>query len=224
MGQTGIGMVDLVIVDDHELVRAGFRMILQGEDGFEVVGEAGDAESGLRMIKQLKPDVALVDVHLPGCSGLELTERLNRAESPTHVVVLTAIENARLPRRLLEAGALGYLTKGCPASELLKAVRMAAQGKRYLAPAVAQQLALDSVNGSASPFDKLTARELEVALMLVRGVMVKDIGTQMSLSPKTISTYKHRLFEKLEIDNLLALAHLVTGYGLGEPEEAPPHN
>ncbi len=217
-------MVSLVIVDDHELVRAGFRMILEGEDGFQVMGEAGDAESGLRMIKQLKPDVALVDVHLPGCSGLELTERLHRADSPTHVVVLTAIENARLPRRLLEAGALGYLTKACPASELLKAVRMAAQGKRYLAPAVAQQLALDSVNGTESPFDKVTARELEVALMLVRGVMVKDIGAQMNLSPKTISTYKQRLFEKLEIDNLLALAHLVTAYGLGEPEEVPPNS
>ncbi|MGA7296657.1 MAG: response regulator [Rhodanobacteraceae bacterium] len=217
-------MVDLVIVDDHELVRAGFRMILEGEDDFRVVGEAGDAESGLRMIKQLKPDIALVDVHLPGCSGLELTERLHRAESPTHVVVLTAIENSRLPRRLLEAGALGYLTKGCPASELMAAVRMAAQGNRYLAPAVAQQLALDSVNGSESPFDKVTARELEVALMLVRGVMVKDIGTRMSLSPKTISTYKQRLFEKLEIDNSIALAHLINAYGLGEPEQTPPQS
>lgn len=215
-------MVDLVIVDDHELVRAGFRMILEGEHEFQVVGEAGDAESGLLMIKQLQPDVALVDVHLPGCSGLELTERLRRTESPTQVVVLTAIENSRMPRRLLEAGALGYLTKGCPASELLKAVHMAAQGRRYLAPSVAQQLALDSVNGSESPFDKLTARELEVTLMLVRGEMVKDIGEKMSLSPKTISTYKQRLFEKLDIDNLIALAHLVSAYGLGEPEQAPP--
>ena len=210
-------MIDLVIVDDHELVRAGFRMILEGEGTICVVGEAGDAEAGLRMIKELKPHVALVDVHLPGYSGLELTERLHRAGASTRVVVLTAIENSRLPRRLLEAGALGYLTKGCPASELLTAVHKVAAGQRYLAPAVAQQLALDSVNGKASPFDQVSAREFEVALMLVRGELVKDIGARLSLSPKTVSTYKQRLFEKLEIDNTIALAHLVNAYGLGEP-------
>lgn len=214
-------MIDVVIVDDHELVRAGFRMILEGESDFRVTGEAGDAESGLRLIKQHRPDVALVDVHLPGASGLDLTERLHRADSPTRVVVLTAIENSRLPRRLLEAGAVGYLTKGCPASELLTAVRKASRGQRYLAPAVAQQLALDSVDGSESPFDKVTARELEVALMLVRGVMIKEIGARLNLSPKTVSTYKQRLFEKLEIDNAIALAHLVNAYGLGEPEQVP---
>lgn len=197
-------------------------MILEGEEGFHVVGEAGDAESGLRQIRELEPDVALVDVHLPGSSGLELTKRLHRADTRTRVVVLTAIENSRLPRRLLEAGALGYLTKGCPASELLIAVRKAAQGQSYLAPAVAQQLALDSVNGSDSPFDKVTARELEVGLMLVRGTMVKEIGSCLNLSPKTVSTYKQRLFEKLEIDNTIALAHLIHAYGLGEPEQTPP--
>lgn len=214
-------MVDVVVVDDHELVRAGFRMILEGQDGFRVVGEAGDAESGLRMIKKLEPQVALVDVHLPGASGLELTERLRQSHACTHVVVLTAVENSQLPRRLLEAGATGYLTKGCAASELVAAVGKAARGQRYLAPEVAQQLALDSVNGEDSPFSKVTSRELEVAMMLARGIMIKDIGTRLNLSPKTVSTYKQRLFEKLQVDNAIALAHLVNAH-VGTSEGAPP--
>ncbi|HET8898252.1 MAG TPA: response regulator [Rhodanobacteraceae bacterium] len=209
-------MIDVVVVDDHELVRVGFRLILEGAGDIKVTGEAGEAESGLRLIRELQPAVALVDVHLPGYSGLELTERLRRADVKTQVVVLTAIENSGLPRRLLEAGALGYLTKACAAEELLRAVRAVAEGKRYLAPSVAQQLALDSLSGHASPFDTVSARELEVALMLVRGELVKDIGARLNLSPKTVSTYKQRLFDKLGIDNNIALAHLINAYGLNE--------
>ncbi|HET6633364.1 MAG TPA: response regulator [Rhodanobacteraceae bacterium] len=215
-------MIDVVMVDDHELVRTGFRLILEAEDDIRVVGEAGDAEQGLHMIRQLAPQVALVDVHLPGSSGLELTERLRRAHSGTRVVVLTAIDNARLPRRLLEAGALGYLTKGCASEELVGAVRAVARGRRYLAPAVAHQLALASVDQAQSPFDAVSSRELEVALMLVRGAMVKEIATRLHLSPKTVSTYKQRLFEKLEIDNSIALAHLVSAHGLDG--RAPVHD
>lgn len=215
-------MIDVVLVDDHELVRTGFRLILEAQADMEVIGEAGDAEQGLRMIREKLPQVALVDVHLPGSSGLDLTERLRRADVSTRIVVLTAIDNARLPRRLLEAGALGYLTKGCPADELVRAVRAVARGQRYLAPLVAQQLALASVDGADSPFDSLSARELEVALMLSRGELVKDIAERLHLSPKTVSTYKQRLFEKLDIDNAIALAHLISAHGLDDRAQAEP--
>lgn len=215
-------MIDVVLIDDHELVRTGFRMILEAQADMKVIGEAGDAEQGLRVIREKLPQVALVDVHLPGSSGLDLTERLRRAKVPTRIVVLTAIDNARLPRRLLEAGALGYLTKGCPAEELVRAVRAVARGHRYLAPTVAQQLAFASVNGVDSPFDPLSARELEVALMLSRGELIKDIATCLHLSPKTVSTYKQRLFEKLDIDNTIALAHLISAYGLDDRTQAEP--
>lgn len=215
-------MIDVVLVDDHELVRTGFRMILENQDDIEVVGEAGDAEQGLRMIRELLPQVALLDVHLPGSSGLDLTERLRRAKVPTRIVVLTAIDNARLPRRLLEAGALGYLTKGCPAAELVRAVRAVARGQRYLAPTVAQQLALASVDNADSPFDCLSARELEVALMLSRGELIKDVAARLHLSPKTVSTYKQRLFEKLDINNAIALAHLINAFGLDDRSRSEP--
>ncbi len=207
-------MTSVVLVDDHELVRTGFRMILQQQDDIEVLGEAGSAEEGLQLIKTAQPDVALVDVHMPGMSGVELTERMVRAKLRTQIVILTVVEDVRFPKRLLDAGALGYLTKGCAAEELLVAIHQVADGRRYLAPAVAQQLALATLDGEGSPFEMLSSRELEVAMMLVRGKPLTVIAEQLNLSPKTVSTYKQRLLEKLKVDHLIGLAHLMTAHGL----------
>ncbi|WP_049622619.1 response regulator [Frateuria defendens] len=207
-------MIDVVLVDDHELVRTGFRMILQQQPDIRIRGEAGTAEEGLRLIRMLSPHIALVDVHMPGMSGIELTERVCRAKMDTNVVVVTVVDDARFPKRLLDAGALGYLTKGCSATELVAAVRQVAAGRRYLAPAVAQQLALATLDGTSSPFDMLSSRELEVAMMLVRGKPLTTIGEQLSLSPKTVSTYKQRLMEKLQVEHVIGLAHLMNVHGL----------
>ena len=207
-------MINIVLVDDHELVRTGFRMILQQQPDIRIRGEAGTAEEGLRLIRTLAPDIALVDVHMPGMSGIELTERVCRSKLSTHIVIVTVVDDARFPKRLLDAGALGYLTKGCSAEELLAAVRQVATGRRYLAPAVAQQLALATLDCSESPFDTLSSRELEVAMMLVRGKPLTLIGEQLNLSPKTVSTYKQRLMEKLNVDHVISLAHLMAVHGL----------
>jgi len=207
-------MIDVVLVDDHELVRTGFRMILQQQPDIRICGEAGTAEEGMHLIRSLSPHIALVDVHMPGMSGIELTERVARASLSTHIVVVTVVDDARFPKRLLDAGALGYLTKGCSAEELLGAVRQVATGRRYLAPAVAQQLALATLDGENSPFDALSSRELEVAMMLARGKPLTSIGEQLSLSPKTVSTYKQRLMEKLQVEHVISLAHLMTIHGL----------
>ena len=210
-------MIRLILVDDHELVRTGFKLILEQQSDIQIIGEAASAEEGLRLIRGENPDVALVDVHMPGMSGIELTERVIRSQLPTRIVVLTVVNDARFPRRLLEAGALGYLTKGCAAEELLNAIRTVAAGRRYLAPDVAQQLALATLDGEGSPFEQLSAREMEVAMMLVRGKPIFMIAEQLHLSPKTVSTYKQRLMTKLEVENLIALAHLMEAYSLIEP-------
>lgn len=215
-------MVRVVLVDDHELVRAGFRLILSGQSDIEVAGEAGSAEDGLRLIRALKPEVALVDVHMPGMSGIELTERVRRADLPTHIIILTMVDDARFPRRLLQSGALGYLTKACPADELLTAVRNVAQGRRYLDATIARQMALAAVDGEVSPLESLSARELEVALMLARGSAVNEIAERLHLSPKTVSTYKQRLFEKLDVEHTIALAHLLSAHGLLETQKQVP--
>ncbi|MGN6728945.1 MAG: response regulator [Rhodanobacteraceae bacterium] len=216
-------MIRVVLVDDHALVRSGFRLILSGQSDIEVVGEAGDAEEGLRLIRAQKPDVALLDVHMPGMSGIELTERVRRAELPTQIIILTVVDDARFPRRLLQSGALGYLTKACPADELLTAVRNVAQGRRYLDTTIAREMALAAVDGEASPLESLSSRELEVALMLARGIAINEIAERLHLSPKTVSTYKQRLFEKLGVEHSIALAHLLGAHGMLEDgRKAPP--
>ena len=213
--------IRVFIVDDHALVRAGFRLILGGEADIQVIGEADSAEAALPQIRKLKPDVVLCDLHLPGLSGLELTERIVRGDSPTRVIAVSVLEDGPMPRRLLEAGAFGYVGKACDATELLRAVRDVARGKKYLASSIAQGLALAGLQGeTASPFDTLTPRELEVALLLNQGLRQEAIAKQLSLSAKTINTHKTRLFEKLGIRDNIALARLVGQYGLVDPAHA----
>lgn len=215
-------MIRIVLVDDHALVRTGLRLILEKQPDMEIAGEAEDGERGLALIKQAKPDVALIDVHMPGVSGIEVTERVRRAKLETRIVILTMVDEAPFPKRLLEAGASGYLTKGCPAEELVKAVRKVADGQRYLGGDIAQQLALATTAGDASPFEDLSARELEVAMMLAQGRAAKYIAARLHLSEKTIATYKARLFEKIGIDNVVALAHLASAHGLLEKTAGMP--
>ena len=208
-------MIRVYMIDDHELVRTGFRMILANAVDMSCVGEAGTGEEGLKECRRLKPDVVLCDLHLPGISGLEVTERLVRILDGPRVVVLSMQEDGPLPRRLLDAGASGYLSKACAADELLRAIREAARGRRYLGADIAQRLAFDALNpGARSPFDELSPRELEVTHLLCQGMRMQDIALRLNLSPKTVSTHKYRLFEKLAISDTVTLSRMAVQYGL----------
>ena len=211
--------IRVYLIDDHALVRTGMKMILANELDIEVVGDADSGELALPQIRKLKPDVVLCDLHLPGLSGLEITERITRSDLPTKVIIVSVLEDGPLPKRLIEAGACGYLGKAGDAAELLRAVRDVARGKRYLGSNVAQNMALSNVAGSggASPFDELSPRELEVAMLLVQGLRQEDIAQRLSLSAKTINTHKTRLFQKVGIQDNIALARLCTQYGLLDP-------
>lgn len=209
--------IRVFIVDDHALVRTGMRMILSAEVDIEVVGEAESGEAALPLIRRLMPDVVLCDLHLPGVSGLEVTERIVKGRHDTRVIIVSVLEDGPLPKRLLEAGASGYVGKGGAASELLRAVREVARGKRYLSSTIAQNLALSGIDGGGTPFDELSTREVEVALLLVQGLRQEDIARRLSLSAKTVNTHKSRLFDKLGIGDCIALARLVSQYGLADP-------
>ena len=212
--------IRIFVVDDHVLVRTGVRMILSGETDIEVVGEADSGEDALPRIRRLKPHIVLCDLHMPGVSGLEVTERIVRGAYGARVIVVSVLEDGPLPRRLLEAGASGYVGKGGDAGELLRAIRDVARGKRYLASSVAQTLALSGLDSDASPFDALSAREMEVALMLTQGMRQEEIARRLSLSAKTVNPHKSRLFQKLRINDSIALARLVSRYGLADPARA----
>ena len=209
--------IRVYLIDDHALVRTGMKMILSGEMDIEVVGDCDTGEDALREIRTLKPDVVLCDLHLPGMSGLEITERITRGPLETRVIIVSVLEDGPLPKRLLEAGAAGYIGKAGDATELLRAVREVARGKRYLGVNVAQNMALSNVGGAVSPFDQLSPRELEVAMLLIQGLRQEDIAKRLSLSAKTVNTHKTRLFQKVGIHDNIALARLAAQYGLLDP-------
>ena len=210
------------LVDDHALVRTGIKMILADEVDMEVVGEAEHGEMALPMIRSLKPDIVLCDLHMPGLSGIEVTERLIKSDIGVKVIVVSVLVDGPLPRRLLEVGASGYVGKGGDSRELLRAVREVARGKRYLGSAVAQNLALAQLGGpgTKSPFDALSPRELEVALLLTQGIKQEEIAKRLSLSAKTVNTHKSRLFEKVGIQDSIALVRMADQYGLTVPMPA----
>ncbi|MGY0559557.1 response regulator [Luteimonas sp. A277] len=212
-------MIRVFMVDDHALVRTGLRMILATESDIEVVGEADCGEDALPLIRKLKPDVVLCDLHLPGVSGLEVTERIVRGDYGSRVIVVSVLEDGPMPKRLIEAGASGYVGKGGDASELIRAVRTVAGGKRYLASSIAQNLALAGLTGGESPFDALTPREMEIAMLLIQGLRQEQVARHLSLSAKTINTHKSRLFEKLQITDMISLARLASQYGVIDPAQ-----
>jgi len=210
-------MIRVFLLDDHGLMRAGYRMILEPQVDMEVVGEASSGDEALPMIRKLKPDVVLCDLHMPGVSGLDVTERLVKGQVGPKVVIVSVQVDGPMPQRLLDAGAAGYLSKDCESSELLRAIREVARGKRFLGNEIAQQLALGK---RQSPFDILSRRELEISLLFCQGLRAEDIARKLSLSGKTVATHKYRLFEKLGIKDIVALARMAAQHGVTEPSVA----
>ncbi len=216
--------IRVFMLEDHTLVRSGIRMMLKAELDIEVVGEAESGETALPQLRALRPDVLLCDIHLPGVSGLEVTERVTRTMPEIKVVVVSVMEDGPLPRRLLDAGACGYVGKGGDSRELIRAIRDAYKGKRFLATNVAQNMALYSVNKDKSPFELLSRREIEVSLLLVRGIRQEEIARRLNLSAKTINTHKTRAYDKLGIKDVVALARMVSQHGLGDPSQTLPRD
>lgn len=208
-------MISVFLLDDHGLMRAGYRMILEPEGDMNVVGEASSGEEAWPLIRKLKPDVVVCDLHMPGVSGLDITERLVKGQVGPRVIIVSVQVDGPMPQRLLDAGASGYLGKGCEATELLRAIREVARGKRYLGSEIAQQMALGT--RGQSPFDILSRREMEISLLFCQGLRAEDIARRLSLSGKTVATHKYRLFDKLGIKDTVALARMAAQHGVTEP-------
>lgn len=192
-------MINVLLVDDHDLVRTGMKHMLSGATGIKVVGEAPTGEEAVIIAKAVQPHVVLMDVKMPGIGGLEATRKLLRVNPDIKVLVVTVIEGDLFPSRLLQAGAAGYLTKGASMEEMVQAIRAVNAGQRYISPSIARQLALRHVTEvSDSPFEALSERELQVTLMIVNGMKAQDIANKLHVSPKTVNSYRYRIFEKLD--------------------------
>jgi DNA-binding NarL/FixJ family response regulator len=206
----------VLVVDDHDLVRMGITRMLADVDGLQVVGQADSGEEALKKARELKPDVVLMDVKMPGIGGLEATRKLLRSHTDIKVVAVTACEEDPFPTRLLQAGAAGYLTKGAALEEMIQAIRQVFAGHRFISSQIAQQLALKSFQpqSSGSPFDLLSEREIQIALMIANCQKVQSISDKLCLSPKTVNTYRYRIFDKLSISSDVELALLAVRHGM----------
>lgn len=208
-------MIRVLLVDDHQLVRSGIRRILDDAGDIAVVGEAGSGEEALQMARECHPDVVLMDVNMPGIGGLEATRKLLRIDEHLKIIALTIHIEEPYPTRLMEAGAMGYLTKGCGVEEIIKAIHAVNKGERYIGADIARQMALSGFSGGGkSRFEKLSQREVQVMMMITQGNKLQEISDKLCLSPKTVSTYRYRLYEKLGVETDVELTHLAIRHGM----------
>lgn len=209
--------VRVMLVDDHAVVRMGFRLLLEGAADIRVAAEADCGEEAVRAFSDVKPDVVVMDISMPGIGGLEAIDRILAREPQARILVLSAHEDVMHARRVLKAGAVGYLTKRSAAEELIQAIRQVAQGKTYLEPSIAQQLAVQQLSGEKSVVDMLSEKEFKVFLALAKGTSVTEIAEIMSLSPRTVGTHLYNIKQKLGASNSAELAIIAIRAGLLEP-------
>ncbi len=210
-------MTKIIVADDHDLVRMGIVRMLSDVPGFTVVGEAKTGEEAVRLAREFKPEVVLMDVKMPGIGGLEATRKILAYNSNIKIIAVTSLADEMYPERLMKAGACGYVTKGANFDEMIDAIKTVVAGSRYMSSNVAQQLALRSFGGTkaaASPFEMLSERELQTAILIANGAKVQTIASTFCVSPKTINSYRYRIFEKLNINSdveltLLAVKHKI---------------
>ncbi|MCR9191977.1 MAG: UvrY/SirA/GacA family response regulator transcription factor [Gammaproteobacteria bacterium] len=214
-------MINVLIVDDHALVRMGIRRLLDDLPDIAVVGEAENGERALDFIRTHRPDVVLLDMKMPGIDGWEVTRRLHKSHPEVKIIAVTALSTDSLPSRVLQLGAMGYLTKESGSQELAAAIRKVYQGERYLSAEIAQKMAINSLQSDQeTPFDSLSEREMQIMLMITRGTTVQEIAERLFLSSKTINGYRYRIFDKLGIKNDVELTYLAMKHRLIErPEE-----
>ena len=206
-----------MLVDDHAVVRMGFRLLLEGAPDIRVVAEAASGEEACRMMAVSAPEVVVMDISMPGIGGLEAINRILAKEPAARILVLSAHEDTMHPKRVLKAGAFGYLSKRSAPEELIKAIHLVAEGKTYLEPAIAQLVALQEVTGERSPVEVLSDKEFKVFLALAGGKSVNEIAEVMSLSPRTVGTHLYNIKQKLGAANSAELAIIAIRNGLMEP-------
>ncbi|MCE3045819.1 MULTISPECIES: two-component system response regulator LetA [Legionella] len=202
-------MIKVLIVDDHVFVRMGIRRLLEDLPDMSVVAEAESGEQALTQVKLHKPDVILLDMKMPGIDGWEVTRRLKKSNPQVKIIAVTALCAEPLPSRVLQLGAMGYVTKESSAEEMAAAIRKVAKGEKYLSTEIAQKMAISSLEADQeSPFDQLSEREMQVMFMITSGMTVQDIADRLFLSTKTINGYRYRMFDKLGIKNDVELTFL----------------
>ena len=212
-----MSQIKILLVDDHAVVRMGFKMLIEAEADIKVIGEAESGEVAVKLFQELKPDIIVMDITMPGIGGLEAIDRIMAKDKNTKILVLSAHEDSVHPKRVLNAGAMGYLTKRSAAEELIKAIKSIHQGKRYLEPNIAQQMAITQLSGETNPVEILSDREFEVFMALAKGKSTNDIADTLCLSPRTVGTHLYNINQKLNANNSAEIALIAIRCGLIDP-------
>jgi two-component system, NarL family, invasion response regulator UvrY len=209
--------ITVMLVDDHALVRAGFRLLIDGSPDIRVAAEAGNGEDAVRRFDEVRPDVVVMEISMPGMGGLEAIRRIHAKARSARILVLSAREDAMHARRALQAGALGYLTKRSAAEALIGAIRRVVQGERFLDAEIARTVATGKLSGAGDPLDTLSEREFDVFLALAKGRSVREVAGVMFLSPRTVGTHLYNIKQKLGVSNSARLALMAVRAGLVTP-------
>ncbi len=210
-------MIRVLLADDHAVVRTGFRLLLDTAEDVRVIGEADSGEACIARFDELAPDVVVLDLSMPGMGGLEALRRLRARTRDVRVLALSAHDDSMHARRALRQGALGFLSKRTAPETLLEGVRAVADGKRYLDPGLAQDVALAEIEGGSSPLEQLSEREFEVFIRLARGAAVQRIAAELKLSTSTVGTHLYNIKLKLSATNQAELTLIALRAGLIEP-------
>ncbi|MBU0603988.1 MAG: response regulator transcription factor [Gammaproteobacteria bacterium] len=211
-----MGPIRVMLVDDHAVVRMGFKLLLAACDDIEVVGEADSGETAYQRYAELKPDVVVMDLSMPGMGGIEAVRRLTARDKGARILALSAHEDTAHPKRVLKAGATGYLSKRGAPEALIDAVRTVAAGRMYLDAEIAQKLAMQDVTGAQNPVEALSEREFEVFIHLARGQSVNQIAETLHLSTSTVGTHLYNVKQKLGATNQAELTLIALRNGLIE--------
>ncbi len=208
-------MVNVLLVDDHELVRSGIEHLLNESSGIRVVGVASSGEESIEKADALKPDVILMDISMPGIGGIEASRKIRQKHPETKIIALSIHAEGPFPHHLLRAGAQGFISKNCPVNELINAIWTVYRGQKYLSSDVANQLALASLPGNwSSPFESLSQREMQIVILTLQSKSIQEIAEMLSISPKTVNTYRYRVYEKVAVKNDVELTRLAAKYKL----------
>ena len=208
--------INVMLVDDHAVVRYGFRMLLDATDDIRVVAEADSAEAAYQQIPSAKPDVIVMDISLGGTMGVEATRRIVARDKMARVLGLSSHEDPSYVRYMLKAGALGYLSKRSAPDELMHAIRQVAEGRMYIDSQLSQRMALEEFNGEKSPIEVLSEREFGVFIQLAKGASVNQIADMLNISPRTVGTHLYNVKQKLGVANQGELALIAVRHGLIE--------
>lgn len=209
------GSIKILMVDDQKLVLIGMAKVVAGLNPKYIVGTASSAIEAIKIVREHKPNIVFIDIEMPDIDGIEATRRIKRIAPDTKVIALTVQTEYPLPKAMIEAGAICYLSKDVDEPEIQQAIIMACNNSEYISMDVAQNMALHSFSKWAvSPFTMLSARELQIAYMVFHSMTVRAIANHLSLSPKTVNSYRYRIFSKLQINNDMQLALLAVKFRL----------